>query len=51
MELGISPLITTGMVINFLTVTKIINYDWAIQQDKRLMEALEKMIGIIIAFT
>jgi protein transport protein SEC61 subunit alpha len=50
MELGISPLITSNMIIELVANAKLITYDANIPQDKRLLAALEKVLSIIVSF-
>lgn len=50
MELGISPLITSNMIIELVANSKLITYDANIPQDKRLLGALEKILAIIVSF-
>lgn len=42
MELGISPLITSNMVMEVLVNAKVIQYDPKIPEDKRLLQCAEK---------
>ena len=51
MELGISPLITSNMVMEVLANARIIAYDSKIPEDRRLLQASEKLLAIIVAFT
>lgn len=50
MELGISPLITSNMIIELIANSKLITYDANIPQDKRLLAALEKVLSIVVSF-
>ena len=50
MELGISPLITSGMIVELIANSKLITYDARIPQDKRLLESLEKILAFIVSF-
>lgn len=50
MELGISPLITSNMIVELVANSKLITYDANIPLDKRLLNSLEKILGIIVSF-
>lgn len=50
MELGISPLITSNMIIEMVANAKLITYDPSIPNDRRLLMALEKLLSIIVSF-
>lgn len=50
MELGISPLITSNMVIEVMANARIIQFDPSIPEDKRLLQATEKLLSLIVAF-
>lgn len=50
MELGISPIVTSGMVIQLLTAAKILQVNPESEEDSILYERLEKFAGIVIAF-
>ena len=50
MELGISPLVTSSMIMQVLVGTKIIEVNQSIQEDRKLYEATTKLFGIIITF-
>lgn len=47
MELGISPLVTSSMVLQFLAGSKIIEIDQNIKNDRVLFSAAQKLAGII----
>jgi protein transport protein SEC61 subunit alpha len=49
MELGISPIVTSGMIIQLLSAAKIIQFDPSNEEDASLHERLNKLAGIIIA--
>ena len=38
MELGISPLVTASMILQFLAGAKIINVDFNVREDKNLYQ-------------
>ena len=42
MELGISPIVSAGMIIQLLTGLKIISCDTSLQEDRELMETATK---------
>lgn len=42
MELGISPIVTSGMIIQLLTGLKIIECNTQIKEDRELMESATK---------
>ena len=50
MELGISPLITSSMIMQVLAGTKIIEVDQNLKADRELYEAATKVFGILISF-
>eukprot|EP01029_Cantina_marsupialis_P015610 TRINITY_DN3424_c0_g1_i1.p1 TRINITY_DN3424_c0_g1~~TRINITY_DN3424_c0_g1_i1.p1 ORF type:complete len:474 (+),score=118.50 TRINITY_DN3424_c0_g1_i1:65-1486(+) len=47
MELGISPLVTSSLILQFIQNAKIIDCDMNNAQDRALFEALQKIFGII----
>jgi len=48
MELGISPIVTSGLVMQLLAGTRIIQVDQANQTDRELFNGAQKVVGIII---
>jgi protein transport protein SEC61 subunit alpha len=48
MELGISPIITSGMVMQLLAGTKIIDVNRGLKEDRFLYNGAEKLLGILI---
>jgi len=48
MELGISPIVTSGMVIQLLAGSKIISVDNNVREDKALLEGAQKLFGLVI---
>jgi len=48
MELGISPIVTSSMVTQLLTGSKVIEVDHSVKEDKALFQGAQKMFGIII---
>jgi len=49
MELGISPIVTAGMVMQLLAGAKIIDINQNNKEDKALFNGAQKLLGIIIA--
>ena len=50
MELGISPLYTSSMILGLVTGTGMIAYDRSIPLDAQLFEQLEKLLVMIVSF-
>ncbi len=48
MELGVSPIITSGMIIQLLVGTKIIELDTSLESDQKLINTATKVLGILI---
>ena len=48
MELGISPIITSGLVMQLLTGSKIIDVDHSLKEDRALLDGEQKLLGILI---
>ncbi len=48
MELGISPIITSSMIMQFLAGTKIIHVDQGLKDDRALFSGAEKLVGLLI---
>lgn len=48
MELGISPIVTSGLVMQLLAGSKIIQFDQNVAGDRALFNAAQKLFGIII---
>jgi len=48
MELGISPIVTSGMVMQLLAGTKIISVDQGSKEDRDLFQGSQKLVGLII---
>ena len=48
MELGIGPLVTAGMVMQLLAVSKIIEMDPSVEKDKVIYFNLQKLLAILI---
>lgn len=49
MELGISPIVTSGLVIQLLAGSKIIDVDQSNKEDRALFNAAQKLLGMLIA--
>jgi len=49
MELGISPIVTSGLVMQLLAGSKIIDVDQGTKEDKTLFQGAQKLLGIVIA--
>merc|ERR1711959_874276 len=48
MELGISPIVTSGLVMQLLAGSKIIDVDQGIRSDRELFQGAQKLFGMII---
>lgn len=48
MELGISPIITSGLVMQLLAGSKIIDVDHGLKEDRALFSGAQKLFGILI---
>lgn len=48
MELGISPIVTSGLVMQLLAGSKIIEVDNSIKEDRALMNGAQKLLGALI---
>merc|ERR550514_466908 len=48
MELGISPIITSGMVMQLLAGSKIISVDTSNKEERLLFEGAQKLVGLLI---
>ncbi|CAI2366462.1 unnamed protein product [Moneuplotes crassus] len=48
MELGISPLVTSSMIIQLFVGTKLINVNPSIPEDKELLSTAEKLFGLLM---
>ncbi|KZV27197.1 hypothetical protein F511_04650 [Dorcoceras hygrometricum] len=49
MELGITPIVTSGMVMQLLAGSKIIEVDNNVREDRALLNGAQKLLGILIA--
>jgi protein transport protein SEC61 subunit alpha len=50
MELGISPLITSNMIVELLANSRMITYDPSVALDRSLLKSVEKLLSIIVSF-
>ena len=48
MELGISPIITSGLVMQLLAGSKIIEVDQSLRDDRALFQGAQKLFGVLI---
>lgn len=48
MELGISPIVTSGIVMQLLAGSKIIDVDMSVKEDRALFQGASKLFGIVI---
>lgn len=48
MELGISPLVTSSMIIQFFVGAKLISFNASAPEDKQLLNTAEKLFGILM---
>merc|ERR1712226_894101 len=48
MELGISPIITSGMVMQLLAGSRIIDVDQSLKEDRALFSGAQKLFGMLI---
>jgi len=48
MELGITPIMTAGLVMQLLIGAKIIDLDTSAKQDRELMSGAQKLLGLLI---
>ncbi|KAL8452187.1 hypothetical protein Emed_001494 [Eimeria media] len=48
MELGISPIVTSGMVMQLLAGSKIIQVDQSLKEDRALFQGAQKLLALLI---
>jgi len=48
MELGISPIVTSGMVMQLLAGSKILEVDQSLKEDRMLFQGAQKLFGMVI---
>ena len=51
MELGLSPIITAGLILQFLQGVKIIDVNMQSKEDRELFQAAQKIFGLGLTFT
>ncbi len=47
MELGISPIVTSGLVMQLLAGSRIISVDQSIREERALFQGAQKLFGIV----
>jgi len=50
MELGIQPMITSGMVMQLLAGAKILHVDNKVDEDRELFQTAQKVFGLLVTF-
>ena len=50
MELGMSPIITSGMIMQLLVGAKIIDVNMQSKEDREMFQAAQKLFGLLITF-
>ncbi|KNC51822.1 protein transporter Sec61 subunit alpha [Thecamonas trahens ATCC 50062] len=50
MELGITPIVTSGLVIQLLSGAKLISVDQNVRRERELLKGAQKLVGIVITF-
>jgi len=48
MELGVTPIMTSGMIMQLLAGAKTIDVDMSIEEDRKLFQGAQKLFGILI---
>jgi protein transport protein SEC61 subunit alpha len=48
MELGISPIVTSGMVMQLMAGARLIEVDYNVKEDRALFSGAQKLFGILI---
>lgn len=48
MELGISPVVTSGMIMQLLAGSRIIDVDLSLKEDRELFNGAQKLLGLLI---
>jgi protein transport protein SEC61 subunit alpha len=48
MELGISPIVTSGLVMQLLAGSKMIEVDQSLKEDHAMFSGAQKLFGILI---
>eukprot|EP01068_Selenidium_serpulae_P006267 Selendium_serpulae@DN4326_c0_g1_i1.p1 len=50
MELGISPILTSGIIMQLLTGARMIEYDSSLKEDRKLFQGAHKLFGLLMTF-
>lgn len=50
MELGISPIVTSGLIMQLLAGAKMIEVDQGLKEDRQLYQGAQKLMGLVITF-
>eukprot|EP00180_Rhodochaete_pulchella_P001860 Plantae.Rhodophyta-Rhodochaete_pulchella.ctg2798.p1 GENE.Plantae.Rhodophyta-Rhodochaete_pulchella.ctg2798~~Plantae.Rhodophyta-Rhodochaete_pulchella.ctg2798.p1 ORF type:complete len:484 (+),score=72.31 Plantae.Rhodophyta-Rhodochaete_pulchella.ctg2798:201-1454(+) len=50
MELGISPVVTSGLIFQLLAGARLIEFDQDVKEDRELFGAAQKLFGLVICF-
>ena len=50
MELGITPIVTSSLIMQFISGARLIDVDLSVKEDQVLFEAAQKLFGILIIF-
>lgn len=50
MELGISPIVSAGMIIQLLTGLQILQCDTSLNEDRELIDTASKLLAILMTF-
>lgn len=50
MELGITPIVSSGMVMQLLAGSKLIDVDQTLKEDRNLFNGAQKLLGLLITF-
>ncbi|KMT13285.1 hypothetical protein BVRB_4g085450 [Beta vulgaris subsp. vulgaris] len=48
MELGITPIVTSSMVVQFLVASNIFQVNYSVREDQELLNGAQKLLGILI---
>ncbi|CAJ0837529.1 11765_t:CDS:2 [Entrophospora sp. SA101] len=51
MELGITPIMTSGMVMKLLARTKLIDVNFGLKEDRALFSGAQKLFAMVLAFS
>ena len=49
MELGISPIVTSSMIMQLLTGLKLVVFDQSVKEERQLFESVQKLFGILLS--